>query len=826
MTKKTTQEISEGFFYDLSEWKQHAIALAILFLVPFFLFTATTIGGKELQRHDITQWRAGAESIIEYREQFGEEPLWASNMFGGMPSFVVSTKTQVPHLDYFYRFFSKIYPAFQYWILLFGMYYLLILMKFRPLSAALGGLLFGLTAYLPIIIVAGHTSKFLTIALSPWIIAGYWLLTRSDKKIPGLLLFIIAMALNVRASHPQITYYFMYLLGALWIYDSWFILKKKDFKKWSIITLLLVVGGISGILSNAERTLSQQQYAPHSIRGGSDLENTTGLDEGYAFAWSQGISETLTLLIPDLYGGASPDYWGPKSITSGPHYLGIITFLFLVIALFKVRKHLMLVFFGVGTLSIFFAWGGNFLVLNQLAFDFIPFFNKFRAPETWLILTSFCYTVVAVYGLEWTLDFAKEKTASIKQLYTPLAAIIGIAIITFVFVKSQDFVKPGEVERIAVQIAQQNQVSPQNPQVIQRANQIVNTRFVPDRQEKANKDALRLFLVLVVAGTVIYFTLNSKISIGIASIALITLAGFEMVSVDKRYMPEQNFVSQNVDPESYIKSQERDIDRYIQENISDKKDIYPYRVLPLLDGAFSNAVPSYYYPSLGGYSGAKLSVAQDVLMRNDNPLFAGDGGINLDLLAVLNTKFLTFNSGLNLPGITPVFQGQQGSVYQIDNVLPKAFFVDSVITADNPQEAYDLLYPNRVNFSKTAIVENHEPAANPDSLSSIEITNYTGAEISLKLSRSIPGFLVLSEIYYPQGWEARLNGKLIPIYKTNYLLRGMEIPAGEHTLELDFRPSSFYTGARISFASLMFQVGLLLVWGFMYWKEKKSSGEE
>lgn len=823
MPKDTSSE-NKDFFNRLSKPIQHCIALAILFVIPLILFSETTIGGKELQRHDITQWRAGAESIIEYREQFDEEPLWASNMFGGMPSFVISTQTQVPHLEFLGRPFSKIYPAFQFWVLLSGMYFLLILMRFRPLSAVFGSMLFGLTSYFSIIIIAGHTSKFFALALIPWLISGYWLITRSKHKIPGLLLFTAAMALEIRAGHPQITYNFMFLLGFLWLFDGWFTIKEKEYKKWALVTVFLVVGGVMGILGNAERTLSQQEYAKHSTRGGSEISGTTGLDANYAFLWSQGISETMTLLIPDAFGGASPDYWGPKSITSGPHYLGALLFPLFIIALFKVRKKIMYVFLGTGTLAILFSWGGNFLLLNNLAFDLIPYFSKFRAPETWLVVTSFCFTLVAVYGIDWLFDFAEQKSGTIKEFYKPLGVITIVFIGSFLFINSLNFTKSGEVENIAAQIAQQNQVSAQNPQVQQQAANYINTRLVPEREEKAKADVLRFGLFLLASGGLIFLVTSSKVSIGLAGLGFVVLLGLDMIPVDKRYMPERSFTSANIDAERYILSKKRDIDQYIQDNISNEEG-YPYRVFPLLDNPFSNAEPSYFYPSLGGYSGAKLSVAQEVFMANPNPLFGGAVGINLGLLEALNTKYITYNPGLSFSGLTPVFQGKAGVVYEVDNVLPKAFFVDSVITVETPKEAYDKIFPSQLDFANVAVVENFDAQTSYDSTSSVQITHYTGAEVELEVSRSKPGFLVLSEIYYPVGWIALLNGEEIPIHKTDYLLRGFQIPSGKHTLSLDFRPQTFYFGITLSWISLSFQIVLALLSGFIFWKNRSTVSE-
>jgi hypothetical protein len=797
------------FFYRLPQKWQHIVSVAILFIIPLVLFFQTTLGGKEIQRHDITQWRAGAETVIEYREQFGEEPLWVNNMFGGMPAIVVSVQRQVPNLDVLTGYFNNIYPAFQYWVLLSGMYFLLILMGFRPLTAVFGSLIYGLTTYFPVIIMAGHTSKFFTLAFVPWTFAGYWLITRSPKKIAGLLLFTTAFALEVRAGHPQITYYFMFLMGALWMFDSFKWLKKSDFKKWGTITAILMVGGIMGVLNNAERTLTQKSYAPYSIRGGSDLKGTTGLDTNYAFAWSQGKAETLTLAIPDLFGGASPDYWGPKSFTSGPHYLGALAIFFVLIALLRVRQKVMYIFLGVGFLAILFSWGGNFALFNKLAFDYIPYFDKFRAPETWLVVTSFCFSIVAVYGLDALIDWVGEQQLSIKKLYPILGIVVGVFILLLVTVKSFDYTRLGEVENIAAQIAQQNQLPANNPQVLQRARGIVETQFIPTRSEKANADLFRLGFFLLAGTGLVYAYITRKISATTVSLSVVMLTAIDMISVGQRYMDETKFVNSNIDPERLIESQRRPLDTFIQENISDN-GIYPYRVFPLLDNPYSNAIPSYFYPSLGGYTGAKLALAQDVLLAQGEPMFGGQYGINLDLLAVLNTKYITYNPGLQVPGVTPVYSGNDGVVYEIENVLPKAFFVDQAITVDDPVEAFNLLSPGRVDFSNTAIVENYSPNIVPDSAATVEFTSYTGSEMTLEISRSTPGFLVLSEIYYPDGWVATLNGEEIPIYKTNYLLRGLQIPAGEHTLELDFRPPSFYTGVKLSWASLIFQISLAL----------------
>lgn len=816
---KPIESSSTDFFYKLPKSRQHIVALAIIFVIPFVLFFDITLGGKELQRHDITQYRAAVESVYEYQEEYGENAYWSTNMFGGMPSYVIRIEKATPHLDWFHRYFKMIYPAFPFWVMMGGMYFLLILMGFRPLTACLGSLMYGLTSYFTIIIVAGHTSKFLALSYIPWIFSGYWLIVKKEKKLVGLLLLMVAMTLEVRAGHPQITYYFMFLLGFLWIFDSWPMIKESKYKPWAIMTGLLLIGGVIGVMGSTEKYLALQEYAQYSLRGGSDIKGTTTMDTSYAFGWSQGISETLTLLMPNLFGGASPDYWGPKTFTSGPHYLGISLFLFFLISLFKVKDKIIYVFLSAGILAILFSWGGNFLLVNQFAFDYIPLFDKFRAPETWLVLTIFSFSIVSLYGLEWFLNFVQEKGASIKSLYAPIGTCLVILISLFLYTNSMDFIKDGEIDRVAYQIAQQNQVTPDNPQVRQQSLSYINTRLVPAREEKAKADALRMFLFFGVTGALVFLITTKKVSAGVGGFALIAVFMMDTVNVNTRYIDDSKFVSSNIDPTSYVESQRRDLDQYIEENISAGVE-YSYRVFPLLDNPFGNATPAYFYPILGGYTAAKLSTFQDVFMTDNNPVFAGPTGLNIELLAMLNTKYLTYNQPLGIPGLTPVFQSQFGVVNEVVDVLPKAFFVDSTVTVESPKEAYDLLFPGQVDFKSTAIVENFDPITSSDSTSSAEVTFYTGQEMTIELSRSKPGFLVISEMYYPEGWIALLNGEKVQIHKTNYMVRGIQIPEGNHTLILDFQPQSITLGNSLSWFSLSIQLILSLLLGVSYFRTR------
>ena len=821
----------------LSTRTQHFIALGLLFIVPLILFFPSTIGGKEMQRHDITQWRAGAESIIDYREEFGEEPLWSKNMFGGMPSFVISTARQVPHLDTLVKpFFSKWYPAFEYWVLLTGMYILLTLMGFRPWIAVTGSIIYGLTTYFPIIIMAGHTSKFFALALAPWMLVGYWLITRSPQILRGLLVFSIAVSLEFRAGHPQITYYFLFVLLFVWLFDVWNGLKIKEQQKWIKLTLVLLVGGLIGVAGNAEKLLPLQEYAQYSIRGGSDISETTGLDKSYAFAWSQGIKESLTLLLPNAFGGASPNYWGPKSVTSGPHYLGFLVLPFIILGLIKRRDYTPFAFLSIGLLALFFSWGENFLLLNNLAFKLIPFFDKFRAPETWLVISSFSASILVAYGLEALPKFKPEKF-SLARIRIPMLVIVGVFGLAFLSYNSLEYTNPLEVDRIANQIAQQNQINPSNAQVRSQATNFVQQRLVPERENLARADFIRFGILSVVLIGFLYAYFSAKLSYTVLLLLLFGIQSYDLLQVGLRFVPESGFTRQNPYDSVFMERQARPLDRFIQQNIYDEAGIYEHRVLPLLDNPFNNAVPSYFYPTIGGYSGAKLSLFQDVFMSNNAALFDGPFGINLDLLRLFNTKYITYGGNLNVPGVVPVYSSEQGSVYEVQDILPKAFFVDSVRLVNSGPEAFDYLKnPGRIDFSSVALVElddlwedqaietiNSLPTSTlVDSTSLVNVTKYTGAELELSIERFSTGFLVINELYYPAGWKAYLNGEEIQIYKTNYFLRGLIIPPGNHELILDFQPDSFGQGILVSWLSIAFQLILGLWVGITWFRTKES----
>lgn len=831
MASKKTPSLKEDFISRLSNKKKHALALIFLFILPLILYSAIFFGGQQFMGNDVTQWRASAQSVIEHMDQHDEHPLWVTNMFSGMPSYVVHNPSSPPNIDLFIKKISgSVQPLLYFWVLLGGIYLFFVIQSVRPFSSALGSILIGFTTYLPIIIEAGHYNKFVAFALIPWMFVGYLMVSRSDKKLLAFFTFALSLTLLLRANHPQVLYYFLYLLGFWWIYDSWLSYKKDEIRDWLNRTGIAFGAGILAIICSIDVFWRLYEYSEYSTRGGSTLETSGGGSGGlsldYAFSWSQGVGELFTLVIPGLYGGSSSEaYWGPKAFTSGPHYFGAIAFVLALIGLFRYRKKIKYLFFGVGSLTTLFALGENFQLFNEFMFHYMPFFNKFRTPEMWLIVTIFCFSVLAVYGIEAIFQIATDRQKSINDLFLPLGIAIGLGVVfTLGSNALLSFEKPGEVQQFSQQLARQNNVSPENPQVQQKVQSYINNQLKPDRKEMASSDSIRYLVLALLASGLIFGLVKRKVSKGYFLVGLLLLSAYDMLSVDSRYVDEDQMVPDHIEAEQQIQQQKQPMDDFVIKNIN-SGDGYPWRVFPLTRNPFNNATPmSYFYPTVGGYTGAKLAHYQDLI---DHLLMKGPSGINHPVLDMLNVKYLTAQQPLPFDGYTEVFNQGNQYVYENNDVLPKAFFVDSVATVPTPQEAVDLMQAS-ANFdpATTAIVETDQSIiTSADTTAQVTVDGYKGNEIRLQTSSPEDGFLVISEIYYPKGWEAEIDGESTDIHKTNFVLRGLEIPAGDHTITMSFEPASHVWGMRIAW------FGHIILWisGIgavaLIWRKKQSPEE-
>lgn len=818
--KKKKGSIKPDIWRSLSRNKQHTILLTFLFVLPLFLFHASILGGQQYMGHDVIQWRAGAESLFQHQEEFDETAHWASNMFSGMPATTISHPPQITNFDNtILRALRFIYPAAEMWVLLGGAYLMFLLLGFKPLSAVFGAIIIGFSAYIPIIIGAGHNAKFLAYIYIPWIYNGYLLITRSaQNRWFAFFIFALALTLHLRAYHPQVTYFFLFPLMTLYLYDLTRAVRSNTSTPFLKQTGWLIGAAVIAILVTVQLYWSTFEYSSFSMRGGSELAGTGGLERDYAFAWSQGWGELLTLLIPGAYGG-SELYWGPKTFTSGPHYAGAFAFLFFVIGVLKSKHALKWVFLGPGIATLLFSIGEHFALLNNLMFDFFPLFDKFRVPEMWLMVTIFCFSFPAVAGLEWISDQITQGK-KINTFYKPVGIAALIALIAvFAGFNLLSYEKPGERTAIAEQLATQNNVPLDDPRISQAVSRVMQTQLIPEREALANNDTTR-FAILIFMGLALIWGMSiRKVPLTAGMLTLSAILAYDLINIDQRYLSERSLVDGLETREGVIERNERELDRFLRVEVQTDEG-WPYRVLPFLDSPFNNAIPSYFYPSAGGYSGAKLSYYQDLI---DEALFLETGGINTAVLSMLNVRYLTLGGHTVIPGFDIAFESEQGVVMENLNVLPKAFFVDSVAVISDQRQVLSRISepfdPEKVAY----IVDEIAIQTEPNTLSTIQITAYNANQITISLTRSVPGFLVLSEIWYPPGWVATLNGDEIEIIRSNYVLRGFKIPAGEHILELTLEPIWYETGkwlARIG-TFMLFGSGII---GLFFTYRRKESG--
>jgi len=810
----------------LKSWQLHALCLLILFLAPVLLHAPSIIGGQVLTTSDIVQWRAGAESLMEYRDQTGEQAQWSTHMFGGMPAYVISNLERFPSFDtVILPLFKFVFPLMEYWILLGGAYFFLLTMGYRPLVSVIGALIIGLTAYIPIIIGAGHNTKFFAYTYIPWVFAGYKLmsdrfLSSKSSSFPwlGTALFLVAFMLHVRAGHPQVTYYFLFLMAFWWISDGIRAFKTNKTAPWVTFTGVLAGLGVLAALTVVDQYYALLQYSDASIRGGSDIAGQPGLDQDYAFVWSQGWGELLTLIIPGLFGG-SETYWGPKPFTGGPHYFGAIAFILLVMGIVFRPGIRHKAFWVTGIVSMLFSLGYHFPVLNDFMFNYFPLFNKFRTPEMWLLLSVFCFTIPALDGLSTLLIKSVRNEIDIKKW-----AIVGVLVIVpgLIFFATPDsllsFERENERTEVARQLASANQVSVDDPRVRQAVDRIMRTEVIPSRIEMAKADSLRYVILVGLALGLLYLLIANKVAPSFILLGLATLVMIDMVGVGEGYVSEGSYQQSGFDAEELIESRKRPIDAWLQTAVQTNEP-WEYRVLPLDANPFNNAIPSYFYQSLGGYSGAKLGMYQDVI---DEALFGGPTGINTGVLAMLNTKYVTYNG--QVPGFEVAHQAGGSIALELTNVLPKAYFVDSVTITNDPREAMEFIKGMDFNPAKQAIVLGDVvPTASADSAASVRVTEYNAHKITLETSRSSAGFLVLGEIYYNDGWTATLDGQVLDILRTNYLLRGVEVPAGQHTIEFLYAPEWVSTVQFISTAANVAVLVIVLGFTFIGYQHRSST---
>ncbi len=807
--------------------RQHVVSLIFLVILSFAFFAPIHFSNKKLVATDTVQWRAMAQSMIEFEEETGGTSLWAGRVFAGMPGYMISPELSVPQVDTIMRELRKLaWPTSHMMLLFAGMYLLAWYLTRESLASVMAAVAYGFTTYMPVILVAGHNSKFIALAWAPWMLLAFIHAMRSRTLVSGLL-FAVALAANLRAGHVQITYYVTIAAGIWWLVDGVHAIRSGAVVPFLRATGMLVIGSVLGLMMVAQPYLAHAEVTPFTTRGSSVGGGVGGMAWEYAMQWSQGVGELLTLLISDSYGGASPTYWGPKNGTAGPHYFGAIVLFLAALSVWKIRDRTTLSLAIAALLMVLFSLGENFGFLNHLMFDYFPMFSSFRVPETWLSVVALLASLLAAKGLVFIRRKSGDKEGSLSMSWVKVFGLVaGFLLLMNVFGTSVlNFERPFERERIISQIQAQNPgISPTDPRVIDFVTQNL-AQSKDERVERFGNDAFRSLLVLLLVGLLAYLYHRRSVPYWMMASLIVVIVAIDLMGVGRRYIREDRL--------SAVSSVEQSVptygfDAFIVEQRERLGGEGSFRVLSLERGQHpqQNARPSYHYESLGGYSAAKLRVYQDFM---DEMLFI-DGGVNKAALDMANVRFLVASRGI--PGYDLVFQDdQQGmSVFENPDPLGRAFLVDQVTEVSDHTQIWAMVADPAFDPASRALVYDssaipvsvmQSDEADSSGVNSVSTLSYQAENMSFAVVSDRERLLVVSEVYYPAGWKATVNGLDVEIVQVDHVLRGIVVPEGESTVALTFDPASQRNGIWITGLGTIITYSLLLFFGFVAMRRRK-----
>ncbi len=783
------------------------IGIIILLIVLLSIYWAPILfDGLSPVGSDVIGGMGKSHQINEYYRETGEKALWNPYIFSGMPQYYRSFSNEIA-LDRMIALFygsTGMMGLIYYFIGALGM---ILLMKHWGVpiwGACLAAVPFILTPQFEVWFQAGHFQKFRPIMWIPWVILSFDYFLKKGNLL-STALFIIVFSTQIRTKHYQIVFYTLLLMLFFGIGYIIQLIKNKEYKILYKRTASLVICGLAVILLSLQSFWPAQEYAPHSIRGGTGEETSTGLDYDYATSWSLAPKEMLSFLIPRAYGERSiivydgddvpqlkgrqiPGYWGEMPFTEGADYfLGIVPFILGMIGLIEGfrQKNRPIVTFGFFILFAFLvSFGRHFPPLYNFFFQYVPLFNKFRIPQMILIMVYFSFACLAGFGFKTLIGIPSEnRTQLLKWVIGITLFLIFLSLTPYLFKGSFSFESAGDAGY--------------DPQVIEMLKAA--------RYDLMKQDASRLLIIAVLTGLTIAAYLKSWLNKTVITLLLAGLLLVDLIPVNKRF---QNLGSvEQVEQSRFSKT---DIDQFLQ------RDQSLFRIFALTQDPFQDNNWSYYYQSIGGYDAAKLRIYQDII---ESCIYNGSDPalpLNWNILNMLNTKYIILPQQITHPNLDLVMSdiSQNRFVYRNKGVLPRAFFVENVEIIPDKSERLQRLNDPQFNPAHTAILENEfDFSIEKPSDSEINVTDFEPNRIKLDVRTNTNGLLVLSEIYYPHGWKATIDGQETEIYKANHILRSIIVPAGSHQIHFEFRPASFFISATLSGISNALILFLVLMIG-------------
>ena len=804
-----------------------ALLPVLLFVVlSFVYFSPDVIEGKILFQHDTQQGLAIGHEAKTYAEQTGEMPRWTGSVFSGMPTFQIaptySSNAPLKGLQHVYNLWL-VSPVSLVFIMMLGFYILLLTLNVRWYLAAFGAVAYAFSSYFFIIIAAGHIWKFITLAYIPPTIAGIILAYRGRYLLGGALAALFG-ALQIMSNHVQMSYYFLFVICAVVVAYGVEHYRSHTMSRFFKSTGVLLVAAVLAVGANASNLYHTYKYSKESMRGGhTELSSPdgdkaakpagSGLDKEYITQWSYGKMETLTLLIPDSKGGASgplseseravkaanPEirpylsqldrYWGDQPFTSGPVYVGALIFFLFVLGCFIVRTPLKWALLVVTVLTIMLSWGKNMMWLTDWFIDYFPMYNRFRTVSSILVVAEFCMPLLAVLALKKIFDDPSILSREKRWFYLSGGIVAGIALLAAL--------APGLFDTFLKDYEREAAGQPGYAELFAGVAEARKAIFTAD--------AWRSFIIVVLGFAVLRLLNRKKVSATVAMVALAVILVGDMYPVNKRYLNSDNFVTPARKTNPFPMT---DADRYILQD----KDMN-YRVLNAAAGetlaaSFNEPRTSYYHKSVGGYHAAKLRRYQDLI---DRQLVNG----NMVVLNMLNTRYI----------IQPLEDGRE-TVVRNPGALGNAWFVSEVEWVDNADA--EMAAITDFDPSHTAVADRRfareigDKVVPPAAGDTIYETAYKPDELTYRYRSQQGGLAVFSEIYFPWGWQVTVDGKPIDMARVNYVLRAVNLPAGEHEVIFRFDPPSVHTTEAIAYVSLFLILAGFVGTGVVYWRRRKS----
>lgn len=819
------------------------VVAIIVFIAISLIYFSPVLEGKKLKQSDIVNYRGTAQEIIDYRNQIGEEALWTNALFGGMPAYQIDVKYK-SNISYFFHKVLMLglpHPANILFILLLGFFILILALRSDPWLAIVGAIAFAFSTYIFLILDVGHNAKALAIGYMPGVIAGVVLAFRG-KYIAGGAITALFMALELAVNHIQMTYYLLFILGFITLFEFFYSLKNKLFPGFLKAAGVLLAAGLIAIGPNVVNFWTSYEYMKETIRGKSELtteahNKSGGLDKDYITQWSYGVGETFTLMIPNVKGGESErlgvtksaldgvdrkykeavanqnHYWGNMPFTSGPVYVGAFLVFLFMLGLFIVKGKLKWALLGVSILAVLLAWGHNFNFLSDFFIDYFPFYNKFRAVSSMLVIVELTIPLLAILALKEIADNPKLIKEKKWFFIISLALTAGLTLL-FLLAPRMFFSFTSTAENL--QFADYIKQGAEKSQIDDFIANLETARLYIFKMS-----CLRtLAFILIGAGLLWVYASAKKMSKYVLYAAVGILILVDLVPVNKKYLNNKDFTEEKKVENPFVMSP---ADQYI---LSDNS--LDFRVMNLTTGNFTtDAATSYYHKSIGGYHAAKLRRYQELIEHRlfkeqerlvntlkanvpDSVLVATFYG--LTSLNMLNTKYFIYN-----PEAKPL---------KNPAALGNAWFVQEVKTVENADAEIKAI-ENFVPYN-TAIVDKCfddnlvDYKGGREAASSITLTEYKPNYLAYEAKGlKSPQLAVFSEIYYNKGWKVFIDGNPAEYFRANYILRAMVIPAGDHKIEFKFEPASFYAGSKISFAGSALLFLVIVAAGFFTYRSYK-----